>query len=171
MTPPTNRADAVRNVLIWEQVRDAANARAAEYRRMLNADAVAEYEEQGTVPTWRMPDIATVSLPVSREKAVVADETALLEWVKRQYPTEVETKVRVRPGFLSVVDTKVVIDDGTVVDPETGELVPGMSVREGGIPGTLRILAADAVKPVVAQHAADMVAALDGAFNEPRGES
>lgn len=164
-----NRKDVVRNVLIWEQVRDAAQARAAEYRKMLQADAVAELEEQGTVPTWRMPDIATVSLPVSREKPVVTDETALLEWVKRQYPTEVETLTRVRRGFLSVVDSKVVVDDGQAVDPQTGEIVPGMSVREGGIPGTLRLLAADSVKPLIAQHAADMMTALDAAFNEPHG--
>jgi len=164
-----NRADVVRNVLIWEQVRDAANARAAEYRALLNADAVAEYEEQGTVPTWRMPDIATVSLPVSREKAAVNDENALLDWVKRRHPNQIET--RVRRGFLNVIDSTVLVDGGIVVDPETGEAVPGMVVREGGIAGTLRILAADAVKPIVAQHAADMVAALDGAFNEPRGDS
>lgn len=162
-----NRKDVVRNVLIWEQVAASATARAAEYRKQLNADAVAELEEQGTVPTWRMPDIATVSLPVSRERPVVVDERELLGWVQRRHPTEVET--RVRRGFLSVVDTKVVVDDGVVVDRETGELVPGMKLQEGGIPGTLRILAADAVKPLIAAHAADMMIALDAAFNEPTG--
>lgn len=40
-----NRKDVVKNILIWEQVRDAAQARAAEYRKMLQQDAVAELEE------------------------------------------------------------------------------------------------------------------------------
>lgn len=162
-----NRRDVVRNVLIWEQVAAAAQARAGEYRKMLNADAVAELEEQGTVPTWRMADIATVSLPVSREKAVVADETALLEWVRRSHPTEIVE--RVRPAFVAALDKRLMIGDGQVIDPVTGEIVPGMSVREAGVPGTLRILAADGVKPVVVAAAADMMAALESAFNEPKG--
>lgn len=159
-----NRADVVRNILIWERVAEAATEKAREYRNQLDADARAEFEEQGTAPTWRLADIATVSLPVSKQRVVVDDERALVGWVQRTRPTEVET--RVRKGFLSVLPNVVRVDDGQVFDQE-GELVPGLSVRPGGIPGAVTIRAADEAKALISAHARDMLAAIDGAFNEP----
>lgn len=162
-----NRKDVVRNVLIWEQVANAATARAAGYRKMLQADAEAELAEQETAPTWRLPEVATVTLPVSRHRPIVRDENALFGWVKRCHPTQVEE--RVRRGFLSVLGDKLRIEDGAVIDPSTGEVVPGMSVQEAGIPGSLRITAAEDVKPLIARHASDIMAAIEGALNEPHG--
>lgn len=162
-----NRADVVRQVLIWEQVAAAAQAKAAQFRQMLNADAVAEYTEQGTAPTWRMPEVATVSMPVSRTRPIVSDPDALAAWVARRHPTEVVQAVR--PTFARALPGLLRMAGDTVIDPETGEVVPGMTVSEGGTPGSLRIVPTDEARQLISAHAADVVAAIEGAFNEPTG--
>lgn len=151
-----NRADHVTTIARLEALAAEATARAGKLRADLAVDAAAEWEEQGTAPTWRMPEIGTVSLPVSKTMPVVDSPTLLASWVGKHWPSEVEPAVR--PAFLSALKGRLVCDDDAVVDAQTGEIVPGMSVRAGGQPRGLTIkLAADA-KAICADAA---VAALD----------
>lgn len=153
-----NRADVIKGVLMWEQVSRTALERAGELRQMLAADARAELEEQGTAARWVVPEVATVSLPISREAVAVQDPTALAGWVARRYPAEVVPAVR--PAFGKVLLARLSHDGETVSDPETGEVVPGLTVRAGGVPGALRIVPAKGAEQVAGQLAGRAVADL-----------
>ena len=124
-----NRGDLVKQAIFWDQVAAAAKAEGAEIRAMLYADAKADFEEHGTAPTWRIPDLATVAAAVSHQSVYVADEPTFAAWVAKRYPTEIET--RVRPAFVELV-LKSANVDGTLVSYEDGEVVPGLAVRPGG---------------------------------------
>lgn len=140
-----NRSDAVKAVIWLDQIAARAKAEAATIRATLDADAHAELAEHGTAPTWRLPDLATVALSVSHETAYVADEAEFVEWVGKQYPTEVQTVRRVRAAwqaeFLSSLEFAAPIaGDGVVaLDPDTGWVVEGISMRPGGLPAGLTI--------------------------------
>lgn len=151
-----NRADVIRQVFLWDQVAAQAKARAAQFRAMLQADANAEFEEQGTAPTWRLPDIAQVVLPVSKTSAVVRDEEALAKWVNLHRPDEVS--LRVRPSYVEALRKGARID-GDVVFDRDGTVIPGMGVSKGGIPKSVS-LTPEADAKAVAAEAADRV--LDG---------
>jgi hypothetical protein len=76
-----------------------------------------------------LPDgtpIATVTLNDPRPATVVGDEGAFVAWVADRYPSEIETQVRVRPGwqrkFLSELDPSA----DQAIDPRTGETVEGL---------------------------------------------
>lgn len=78
-----------------------------------------------------LPDatpVATVTLVDPRPAVMVTDEDTFTTWVAENYPTEVETRVRVRPSwqkqFVSGLDTS----SGPVSDPRTGDVVTGLAV-------------------------------------------
>jgi hypothetical protein len=71
---------------------------------------------------------------------VVADPGPLLKWCQERYPSEVETLAQVRPAFLAALLQRSRGDaGGPVVDMATGELVPGLAVRAGGVAKALTI--------------------------------
>lgn len=158
-----NRAEATRQVLLLEAAAKQIKARAAVLRSDLDADARAELTEQGTAPTWRL-DIGTWSLPVSKEAAYVADEAALLDWVRQFHPTEVETTERVRPAFLTSLLPDCMGDEGGVVWMREGALVPGLAMRPGGVPKTLTFRPAGDAQAVADQMADKLVADLTAAL-------
>ena len=119
-----NRAELVRAIA-------ACDALGEELRRTLRADAEAEYIEQGTAPTWRVPGV-TVSTAVTRDRVDVVDEHALIEYVADRCPTEVVTVRQVRPAFLRALIADV---SARGVDPPCdvdGRVVPGLVWRRGG---------------------------------------
>ena len=124
-----NRTDLIKAIVWLDQLVAQAKAESSKLRLELMADARAEFEEQGTAPTWRIPDLATVAAAVSHSTAYVADEPAFTAWVAKRYPTEIER--RVRPVFTELV-LKSANVDGTLVSYEDGEVVPGLAVRPGG---------------------------------------
>ena len=130
-----NRAEMTRRVLLLEAASARLEKLADALRADLNADAVAEYEEQGSAQTWRF-DIGTWSQPISKTAPTVHDAGLLAAWVKRRYPSEVVEIVR--PAFQKVLMARLVTAGEYVVDPGSGEVVPGLGVREGGRPLTLR---------------------------------
>jgi hypothetical protein len=152
-----NRFELIRRTLMWQQVAAAARAKESALRDQLTADARAEYAEQGTAPTWRLPDIGTVSLPVSKETVYVADEAALLAWVKEHYAGEVETLERVRPAFLGGLLSAVEPAGDVACVPLTGQVIPGLAVRQGGAPGSLSFRPSTLAKQVAAEGAARLV--------------
>lgn len=161
-----NRFEMIRRTLMWEQVAAAAKAKAAKLRDDLTQDARAEYAEQGTAPTWRLPDIGTVTLPVSKDSVYVADEAALLAWVETNVPSEVETVKRIRPGYLPVLLSVVRHEDGDVFDME-GTIIPGLAVRDGGQPGSLSFRPSPMAKQVASAGAAHLVEMLEPTIDGP----
>ena len=160
-----NRFEVIRRTLMWEQVAAAARAKSTALREQLTADARAEYAEQGTAPTWRLPDIGTVTLPVSKETVYVADEAALVEWVMRNMPTEVETIHRVRASYLSRL-TATARHDGAVVYDDEGTVIPGLAVRPGGQPQSLSFRPTADAKAVAAEGAGRLVESLESAIED-----
>lgn len=164
-----NRFEHIRRVLVWESVAAAARAKAAGIRDQLTADARAEYEEQGTAPTWRLPDIGTVSLPVSKETVYVADERALLAWVKA-FPADdadvIETVERIKPWYVADLLRLVQVVDGNVID-DLGTVVPGLAVRPGGTPGSLSFRPSTLAKEVAAAGAERLMEDVERAIEAP----
>jgi hypothetical protein len=163
-----NRMEMIRRTLIWEQVATAAKTRAAELRETLTQDARAEYAEQGTAPTWRLPDIGTVTLPVSTERIVVEDEPALVEWAKRDWPSEVVTTESIRPAFLRVLLDNIAVPAGEVaVDSGSGQVIPGLAVRAGGTPQSLSFRPTRDAKAVAAAGAERLIEDVAQAIDRP----
>lgn len=149
-----NRAEIAAEIVRWEGLAAAATARATAHRAVLETAARAELE-QGTVPTWRMPGIGTVTLPVSREAVIVADPAAWVAWVAARHPGEIVQQIR--PTSERALLGRLTVDGDVVVDPDTGEIVPGLSVRPGGVPGRLALrLTADAREAAQAAAAVDL---------------
>jgi hypothetical protein len=163
-----NRQEMITRTLMLESVAANARARAAVLRAELAEVARAELEREGTAPTWRLPDIGTVTLPVSTERVYVADEAALLAWVK-DWPGDpaevIETIERIKPSYLADLLNVVEIVDGRVID-DLGTVVPGLAIRPGGVPQALSFRPskdAQAVARAAAEKLmADVEAALDG---------
>lgn len=166
-----SRADMVKNILVLEEFAAEAKKLAAAQRLLLDEQARTELAEQGTAATWRLADIATVVLPLSKQKIEVSNGDQLLGWVQHRHPGEVETvtTTRVRASFITVLTggTALKVDGDVVVDPDTGEIVPGLSVRKGGVPGTLRITAEPGVKAVVGAAVAEMLGTAHAAIAGP----
>ena len=157
-----NRAEMTVNVLKLEAAARQLTERAKALRNDLDADARAELEEQGTAPTWRLNDIGTWSLPVSKEAPVVEDPPAFVEWVKGRWPSEVVEVVN--PPFQRALLARLSPVGEGVVDERTGELVPGLGVRPGGVPKTLTFRPAGDALAVADQMADKLVADLTAAL-------
>lgn len=165
----SSRAETVKAILVLEAFADEARRLAGEHRTRLGEEAISELGEQGTAPTWRIADIARVTLPVSKQRIDVSDLDSLRGWVEARHPEEVETitTTRVRPEFVNALLAYLVPVDDVVIDPETGEIVPGLRVRPGGLPGTLTITAERKVKVLAAVTARDMLGTAQAALVGP----
>lgn len=149
-----NRFDRAREVARLEALADAYKTVARERRAELDAEARAEWEANGCGVTWRMPDLGRVCLPLTEEAPWIADIDALLKWAKERHPENVETVEQVRAAFQKwLLDNVQITEGGAVVDPETGEVVPGMAVREGGQPKALTVTLDRDVKALFADYA------------------
>jgi len=129
-----NRTETATRVLFLEQLAAEAKAAAAILRNDLFADARAEFEEQGTAPTWRIPISSRSPRRVARSRRSSATATframgggALSDGGRDDRPPVVAAGVREagpdplrRGGFV-------------VSDPETGEVIPGLDARPGGV--------------------------------------
>jgi hypothetical protein len=133
-----NRLEATQNVLKLEAAAAQLRERAKAIRLEMDADAQQEFKEQGAAPTWRLKDLGTWSLPVSRDSVAVTDPDAFLDWLAERYPTEVEQIRRPRKAFFDVLTQFLAQEGADVVHRTTGEMVPGLEIRPGGRPLTLR---------------------------------
>lgn len=136
-----NRVERLQELLRLDGLIAAAKDRVSEHRVALSTEAGGEYEREGMAPTWRWPDLCTVILPISKETPVVTDAEALVDWCRERYPSELETFVRIRPAFQDALLRRGQPVGESVMDPATGEAIPGMGVRPGGIPKALTIRA------------------------------
>lgn len=161
-----NRIQTVTEIVFYDRFAELLKKRSAELRAELAADARAELEEQGTAPTWRIPDVATVAASVSHQSVVVADNSTLTAWMADRYPTEVETITQIRPAWLKLFLAQAAAeraDDGSyrVYDTATGERVPGVDVKPGGEFGGVSIRVSADAKAVFDALAADRLARLE----------
>lgn len=155
-----NRSDRLQQILRLEALAAAAKSAAADHRAELNAEAAAEFEQHGTAPTWRLADLGTVTLPVSKEAAYVAAPQAFVDWCMTRYPSEVETIAQVRPAFQAALFARLHLEGDSAVDTATGEEVPGLAVRPGGIPKSLSIRPSAEAGVVFAEAGRQMLARL-----------
>jgi len=92
----------------------------------------AELEETGAEKsTAYLPDgtkAATVSYVAGKRTARVTDERALLAWVRKNRPQELEGQIR--PAYLSVLLDSAA-KRGVCVDEATGEVIPGVEAANG----------------------------------------
>lgn len=163
-------ADDAKTILLLESFAAEAKRLADERRAALAERARKQLESDGIAPTWRLPEVATVTLGVTKTAAFVADEAKLLAWVHAKHPGHLEEIVRVRPAFLAQLLAAVVVEGEVVADPETGEIVPGIGVRHGGRPDKLSIRAAAGVKAGMAELVAEMLATAHPAIAAPSAD-
>jgi hypothetical protein len=133
---------------------------AKQLRRALEADARNEFEEQGTVPTWRLPGI-TVSGSTTHPTVVVSDEKAFLAWAKRYHPNEVETVTfeRVKPQWQAPF-LKGVASRGLPMVDKDGVEVEGLTYRPGGDFDGIALKVDSDVKEMLADYAAEIAAGI-----------
>jgi hypothetical protein len=157
-----NRSDRLQQIMRLEALAAAAKTAAADHRAELNAEAAAEFEREGTAPTWRLSDLGTITLPVSKETPYVAAPQAFVDWCMLRYPSEVETIAQVRPAFQAALFARLHIEGESAVDTATGEEVPGLAVRPGGIPKSLSIRASAEASAIFAEAGRQMLEQLTG---------
>lgn len=76
--------------------------------------------------------IAKSSITSPAPKAAVVDEAALIAYVQQTYPHNIETKISIRPAFLNgLLKGAIEVSDYAAVDPETGEIIPGVAFSHG----------------------------------------
>lgn len=148
-----NRADLTKQVLLYDQLAAAAKAKAAIARAELDMQAKAELETQGMAPTWRLPDVGTITLPVSQETIYIADEAALLKWAEVDGNDATETVTRLRPEWLREMQRYLIVAGDAVVYKPTGVVVPGYAVRRGGLPMALSIRPSNDAKVMAREYA------------------
>lgn len=164
-----NRTERLQEVLRLEGLAAAASTRARTYRDELAVEARDELAREGSAPTWRVPDLATITLAVSTETPYVADEAALLAWCKDRYPERVETVEQVKGAFRARLLVDAIVAGEGVIDGTTGEVVPGVGVHPGGQPRSLTIRPSHAARAVFAAMGERMLDDLLAPPAEPQG--
>lgn len=132
MTEPMTRTEKVTAKLWLEAIAAAANAASKQISQELAEEARREYETERSLPTWRIPDLATVSASATHEAAVVVNEATFTKWVAKRYPTAVYTETRVSPSWREAFLKRAIRHDGKVWDDTSDEQVPGVEVKPGG---------------------------------------
>lgn len=154
-----NRVQRTQRILWYELLAAAATEAAKRERDELASAAATEYTVEGTAPSWRMPSIGAVSSRVTRDSVDVVDPAALVAWVASRYPTEVESTVR--PAFLALLRKTGEPDGDNVVDPSTGEIVPGLRYTPGGRFLGIEFRPASAAREVFGALAVEALAAAE----------
>lgn len=149
-------ADDTKKVLLLEAFADEAKRIAAEHRAALTERARKQLAEDGIAPSWNLPQVAKVTLGVTKTAAYVSDAAKLARWVEFNHPDEMESVVR--GAFLARLLASVVVEGDVAVDKETGEIVPGIGVRRGGLPANLTIKPEAGVKQDLAGLVTQMLA-------------
>ncbi|WP_433237969.1 hypothetical protein ACQPYK_29950 [Streptosporangium sp. CA-135522] len=140
-----NLKDSATRVAVLRVLRDTVNAAyEAERRTILDGLRAARAELALKSIRATLPDhtpIATITLIDPQPVVMVADEDAFIAWVAANHPGEVETLVRVRPGWQREFLTHLAALD-PVADPHTGEVIPGLTAVPAPAPRSfsLRLL-------------------------------
>lgn len=166
-----NRADLTKQVLLYDQLAAAAKAKAAIARAELDMQAKAELETQGMAPTWRLPLIGTITLPVSQESIYIADGNALMDWLEQHQPAAVDHIRAINPEWQRKLEKTFAVSDDVVVDTATGEIVPGYGVRRGGLPMALSIRPSADAKAMAREYAEGLLANFEASLTGEAAEA
>lgn len=123
MTGELSRSSIVAAIVWLDQLVAAAKDKRAELASELESEARNEYDQQGTAPTWRFPDVARVSSRVSSSSVRVVDEAKFAQWVAENHPEGIETVTRVKASWQSAF-----LAGGI----EPGQEIPGVERVPGG---------------------------------------
>lgn len=161
-----NRADLAKQVLLYDSLAAAAKDRAASFRHQLTIQARTELETEGTAPTWRLPGVGAVTLPVSQETVYLADAKALHAWVEGEEPSAIETvtTTQVAAAYVAELEKRLIVADGMVIDSASGQQVPGYAVRLGGLPMPLSIRPSADARALMREHANGLLAQFEASL-------
>lgn len=139
--------------------RKLAEAQALAQRRIAEVNAWLDAERQRLTTDWLEEQLAayhearlvedpkakTISLPSGALKArktpdqwTVEDDETVLSWAHDVRPELIRTKVELDRNELK--RRLKATEDGTVVDPESGEVAPGVSVAPGAVRFSVEVL-------------------------------
>jgi hypothetical protein len=126
-------ADAAREATFWAAVADFAKAQAtaAKLRMELVFDGSDLHIEKVRVPDVDGNELALIHTNNGRWRASVVDFPALLDWVTRRHPSEVQTVQAIRPSYMDKLFNLAIAGQGTAADPTTGEVIPGVEAVQG----------------------------------------
>ena len=85
----------------------------------------------GDAKAASLPDgtrLGKVTKAAGKATPQVVDEAAFLAWVQKNHPTEIQQSIR--PAFREKI-LSTVKAHGQAVDDSTGEIVPGIELRQG----------------------------------------
>jgi hypothetical protein len=90
----------------------------------------------------------------------------VLAWCKERRPDQIETVELVRSAFLAALLRIAVVDHGdgvtTIVDPDTGEVIPGLAWKAGGEAKSLSFRIDSDVKKLFTAAADELLDRPDG---------
>jgi hypothetical protein len=170
MSDDTTGLEVVTLAALKDAVNDALAAARARNQIAMNTQYKANKSDRKVV-TLNGTKLATATLTIPADTCTVASSGELdyLEWVRDNHPGEIElvpAKVRVREAFrknhlktLRIVREEIkdpetgdtVRVDLKAVDPETGEVVPGVVVLPAGEPTSFRLSFADGGRERIAE--------------------
>ena len=162
-------AEDAKSILMLEAFAEEAKRLAGERRLRLAERARKQLEDDGIAPSWTLPEVARVTLGTTKTAPYVTDIEKLTAWVAAKYPDELLTVIR--PAFATRLLGMVRVCGDVVADPETGEIVPGVGVRQGGLPDKLSIRAEPGIKPAMAEMVTAMLATAHPAIAGPVEEA
>ena len=131
----TIKEDALYAVAI-KALADFAKERSEEIRGLMMAELTAFYDETGAksvdVKLIDGTKVATIPLSFSRDGFRVENPTAFVDYVEKVQPLAIRKTVDANWQRTYLAGLTNV--DGEAVDPETGEVVPGLGAVPGGVP-------------------------------------
>lgn len=125
-----NVQNAARIVTAVKVLSDAAKAEGAAAREELLAHMRSTGTERVRVSDEHGENLGAVSLASGRLTPRITDESAFVAWVAQRHPGEVEEVLVVSPGWRERL-LAAMARLGDPVDPETGEVVPGVELVRG----------------------------------------
>lgn len=149
-------ADDTRTILLLEAFADEARRLASERRAALTVRARKQLETEKIAPAWHLPQVAKVTLGVTKAAAFIADAAKFAAWVAARFPDQMEQTIR--PAFSDQLLKSLALEGESAVHLETGEIVPGIAVRKGGQPANLSVKPEPGIKHELAATVARMLA-------------
>ena len=150
-----NVAETLNELLEMTSYEAGLKERISRLRARLSDAARSRWEEEGAAPSWKRAGVGMASWLVPEPRPVVVDDTAWLAYVRDRSPDDVETLERVRPNILTAIVDRCDQRGDNLVDPETGEVVPGVEFRASA-PHLLVKLDPEAKAAAVAQALDDL---------------
>lgn len=137
--------DLTGKIALAETLKDLISERVDDLRAVAQVELQAMFKVTGAksfgVEVEGLGQVGTVSIPTTSDSVTVIDTDAYAKWVEANHPTEVEYVVKVRDSFQKAHLKALApnFDDNTAVDPNTGEVVPGVKAVKGGVPKSMSV--------------------------------